>query len=72
MPKLKQKVSGCFCSRAGGDAFATIRPYLATRRKQSDGLFNSLVLTFHTIRKRANNTRRGYSSLPRPSHDYLF
>jgi len=45
-PKLKQKVSGCFRSEAGGDAFAIIRSYLATRHKQSDDFFNSLVLTF--------------------------
>jgi len=46
MPKLKQKASGCFRSEAGGGAFAIIRSYLLTRRKQSDDLFNSLVLTF--------------------------
>ena len=46
MPRLKQKVSGCFRSDTGGDAFAIIRPCLSTRRKQSDDLFNSLVLTF--------------------------
>jgi len=45
MPKLKQKVSDCFRSEAGGDAFAIIRSCLSTRRKQSDDLFNSLVLT---------------------------
>jgi len=45
-PKLKQKVFGCFRSETGGDAFAIIRSCLSTRRKQSDDLFNSLVLTF--------------------------
>ena len=46
MPKLKQKVSDCFRSDTGGDAFAITRSYLSTRRKQSDDIFNSLVLTF--------------------------
>jgi len=42
MPKLKQKTFGCFRSGAG----AIIHSYLSTLRKQSDDLFNSLVLTF--------------------------
>jgi len=46
MPKLKQKVSGCFRSDTGAGDFAIIRSYLSTLRKQSDDLFNSLVLTF--------------------------
>jgi len=46
MPKLKQKVSGCFHSDTGAGDFAIIRFYLSTLRKQSDDLFNSLVLTF--------------------------
>jgi len=46
MPKLQQKVSGCFRSDTGGDAFAITRSCLSTRRKQSDDIFNSLVLTF--------------------------
>jgi len=46
MPKLKQKVPGCFRSNTGTGDFAIIRSYLSTLRKQSDDMFNSLVLTF--------------------------
>jgi len=46
MPKLKQKASGCFRSDIGAGGFAIICSYLLTLRKQSDDLFNSLVLTF--------------------------
>ncbi len=48
MPKLKQKVSSCFRSETGVEAFAIIRSYsyLSTLRKQSANLFTSLALTF--------------------------
>jgi len=46
VPKFKQKASGCFRSDTGAGDFAIIRSYLSTLRKQSDGLFNALVLTF--------------------------
>jgi transposase len=46
MPKLKQKVSGGFRSTAGAEAFATIRSYLSTLRKQSANLYQSLVMAF--------------------------
>ena len=46
MPKLKQKASGCFRSDTGAGDFAVIRCCLSTLRKQSDDLFNSLILTF--------------------------
>jgi len=46
MPKLKQKASDCFRSDTGAGDFAIIRSYLSTLRKQSDDLFNPLVLTF--------------------------
>ncbi|MGF1615620.1 MAG: transposase [Gammaproteobacteria bacterium] len=46
MPKLKQKVSGCFRSVQGVAHFAIIRSYLSTLRKQSADIFKSLVLTF--------------------------
>ncbi len=46
MPKLKQKVSGCFRTPQGADAFCITRSYLATMRKQGRDLFHSLILTF--------------------------
>lgn len=46
MPKLKQKVSGCFRSVQGVAHFAIIHSYLSTLRKQSANIFTSLVLTF--------------------------
>jgi transposase len=46
MPKLKQKVSGGFRSEDGAQAFATIRSYLSTLRKQSIDTYQALVLTF--------------------------
>ena len=46
MPKLKQKVSGCFRSEAGAHAFAILRSYLSTLRKQSTDTYPALVMTF--------------------------
>ena len=45
MPELKQKVSGCFRTTPGADAFCLTRSYLATMRKQGRDLFHSLILS---------------------------
>ncbi|KFB68129.1 MAG: hypothetical protein CAPSK01_001981 [Candidatus Accumulibacter vicinus] len=46
MPKVKQKISGCFRTRKGADTFCTLRSYLATMHKQGANLFQALTLTF--------------------------
>jgi hypothetical protein len=44
--KVQQKVSDSFRSAAGGDAFALLRSYLATLRKQGQALLATLQLVF--------------------------
>lgn len=44
--KVQQKVSGCFRSDAGADAFAYLRGYLATLRKQGHALLAALETVF--------------------------
>ncbi|MEM5366931.1 IS66 family transposase [Paraburkholderia azotifigens] len=46
MPKLKQKISGCFRAASGMQAFCTVRSYLATLRKQNRSLIDALALAF--------------------------
>lgn len=46
MPKLQQKVSGCFRGEDGAQAFAIIRSYLSTLRKPSVDAYQALVMTF--------------------------
>jgi transposase len=44
--KLQQKVSGCFRSDTGADAFASLRSYHATLRKQGQPLLAALQSVF--------------------------
>jgi len=44
--KIQQTVSGCFRSHWGADAYATIRGYLATVRKQGQSLLAALNAVF--------------------------
>lgn len=46
MVKLKQKISGCFRSQAGGSCFARIRGCLSTAKKQNQELLNLLYRAF--------------------------
>jgi transposase len=46
MPKVKQKVSGGFRTKAGLDTFCTVRSYLATLHKQRSNLFLALTQAF--------------------------
>ena len=46
MPKLKQKVSGCFRTFKGAEAYCSIRSYLGTLQKQSADLMKALTAVF--------------------------
>lgn len=46
MPKVKLKISGCFRTEAGADAFCAIRSCLATMVKQGHNAFEHLALAF--------------------------
>lgn len=43
MVKLQQKISGCFRTLTGAQAFATVRSYIQTANKQGQSIFEALV-----------------------------
>jgi transposase len=47
MPKVKQKVSGCFRTPEGAATYCVIRSYCATMHKQGANIFESLVSAFN-------------------------
>ena len=42
MMKVKQKVSGCFCTFEGAERFASVRGYISTARKNSKNIFEAI------------------------------
>ena len=46
MPKVKQKISGCFRTLAGAEHFCVIRSFLDTLRKQGHGMLTVLQRAF--------------------------
>ena len=46
MPKVKQKVSGCFRTHKGAQTYCVIRSYCATMHKQGANIFEALVASF--------------------------
>lgn len=47
MMKLKQKISGCFRSKAGATVFATIRSYIDTMRKNGYDIMDAIALAMN-------------------------
>ena len=46
MPKVKQRISDCFCTLLGADNFCVIRSYLDAARKQGFGMLHAMQAIF--------------------------
>ena len=46
MPKVKQRISGCFRTLIGAENFCVIRSYLDTARKQGFGMLHAMQAAF--------------------------
>jgi transposase len=46
MVKVKQKVSGTFCTQSGADNFWAIRSYISTVRKQGHNVIDAIYQAF--------------------------
>ncbi len=47
MVKVQQKISGCFRSPQGTEAFCRVRGFISTMKKRSQNVLDSLTLIFH-------------------------
>lgn len=49
MNKVKQKISGCFRNKSGGDDFCKIRSVISTTKKNKKNIFSTLQKAFYKI-----------------------
>jgi transposase len=52
MMKLRQKISGCFCTRDGAQTFTTLRTVLSTAIKQGWNIFDTITGNPQTLKQK--------------------